>query len=52
MTVKTLSQGRPHEFYDKTREFYFSIGYVALEEFKELWGSLNPCLLMVKYLER
>jgi ribosomal protein S18 acetylase RimI-like enzyme len=50
MTVKTLSQGRPDEFYDKTRAFYLGIGYEPLEEFKTLWDESNPCLLMVKYL--
>lgn len=50
MTVKTLSEGRPDEFYDKTRAFYLGIGYEPLEEFKTLWDESNPCLLMVKYL--
>lgn len=48
LTVKTLSAARPDEFYDKTRKFYESVGFVALEEFKTLWGAHNPCLLMIK----
>ncbi len=50
ITVKTLSEGRPDAFYDKTRAFYLSIGYEALEEFKTLWDESNPCLLMLKNL--
>ncbi|MBT4760874.1 MAG: GNAT family N-acetyltransferase [Bdellovibrionaceae bacterium] len=50
MTVKTLSEGRPDKFYDKTRAFYLGIGYAPLEEFKTLWDESNPCLLMIKYL--
>ena len=50
ITVKTLSEGRPDAFYDRTRAFYLGMGYEALEEFKTLWDKSNPCLLMIKYL--
>lgn len=48
LTVKTLSPSRPNAEYDQTRRFYESVGFVALEEFKTLWGEHNPCLLMIK----
>lgn len=50
LTVKTLSSSHPDEGYRKTREFYRSVGFYPLEEFPELWGKENPCLLMVKKL--
>ena len=50
LTVKTLSPSRPNREYDMTRKFYFSAGFIPLEEFKTLWGEANPCLLMIKPL--
>ncbi len=50
LTVKTLSASHPDKSYAKTRMFYEAIGFVPLEEFKELWGKENPCLFMVKEL--
>ena len=50
LTVKTLSASHPDKGYAKTRKFYESVGFVPLEEFKELWGKENPCLFMVKEL--
>lgn len=34
LTVKTLSPSQPNEEYEKTRQFYQSVGFVPLEEFK------------------
>jgi ribosomal protein S18 acetylase RimI-like enzyme len=48
LQVKTLGPSRPCEHYDRTRRFYESIGFRALEEFKTLWNERNPCLVMVK----
>ncbi len=48
LQVKTLSKSRESEAYRKTRKFYLKMGFTPLEEFKELWGKDNPCLLMVK----
>lgn len=48
LTVKTLSESRPDEGYDKTRRFYLRYGFSPIEEFKTLWGEENPCLMMVK----
>ena len=46
--VKTLSESRENKEYAETREFYYSMGFVPLEEFPTLWDEANPCLLMVK----
>ena len=48
--VKTISASHPDLFYAKTRAFYLAKGFRPLEEFTQLWGKDNPCLLMVKYL--
>jgi len=50
LTVKTLSSSHPDEGYRKIREFYRAVGFYPLEEFPELWGKENPCLLMAKKL--
>ncbi|MBC7456865.1 MAG: hypothetical protein H7235_01205, partial [Bdellovibrionaceae bacterium] len=48
--VKTLSEARAHENYEKTRKFYLKSGFVPIEEFKTLWGEHNPCLMLIKDL--
>lgn len=48
LQVKTLSPTRESEEYRQTRKFYLSLGFTPLEEFKQLWGEDNPCLLLVK----
>lgn len=50
LQVKTLSSTSSDKNYAKTREFYLSIGFEPLEEFKTLWDENNPCLLMIKKL--
>lgn len=52
LTVKTLSESRPNEEYDKTRKFYLRAGFLPLEEFKTLWGEANPCLMLIKTLSK
>ena len=47
--VKTLGPSRPDSYYDKTRDFYYAMGFRPLEENK-LWGDVNPCLIMIKHL--
>ncbi|MCP4711858.1 MAG: GNAT family N-acetyltransferase [Planctomycetes bacterium] len=47
--VKTLGPSRPNEHYERTRGFYFALGFRPLEE-NNLWGEVNPCLIMVKRL--
>jgi GNAT superfamily N-acetyltransferase len=51
LQVKTLSPSHPDEGYARTRAFYQAWGFRPLEEFQELWGEDNPCLLMVKRIE-
>ena len=48
LQVKTLSASHPDTHYEKTRAFYRSVGFVEIEEFPNLWGTANPCLLMIK----
>jgi GNAT superfamily N-acetyltransferase len=49
LEVKTLGPSRPNEHYERTRNFYFALGFRPLEE-NQLWGEVNPCLIMVKHL--
>jgi RimJ/RimL family protein N-acetyltransferase/GNAT superfamily N-acetyltransferase len=51
LTVKTLSELRADENYEKTRHFYLAMGFAPVEVFKTLWGEHNPCLLMIKSIE-
>jgi ribosomal protein S18 acetylase RimI-like enzyme len=51
LSVKTLSESRPNEEYDQTRNFYYGVGFLPVEEFKTLWGEHNPCLLLIKNLK-
>ena len=50
LEVKTLGPSRPNEHYEKTRSFYFALGFRPLEENHVLWGDVNPCLIMIKNL--
>lgn len=50
LTVKTLDEKNPDEFYRRTRLFYQAMGFKPLEVFPLLWDESNPCLFMVKYL--
>jgi GNAT superfamily N-acetyltransferase len=50
LQVKTLSWSMPNESYERTRAFYLGQGFVALEEFPDLWDPGNPCLMLVKSL--
>lgn len=52
LTVKTLSPSRVDEYYDRTRKFYLAHGFIPIEEFKTLWGEHNPCLFLIKKIER
>ena len=49
LQVKTLGSSRTNEFYARTRAFYHAMGFAPLEE-NNLWGEVNPCLIMVKCL--
>ena len=50
LTVKTVAAERSSESYDTTRRFYEAIGFLPVEVFPALWGTDNPCLLMIKSL--
>jgi ribosomal protein S18 acetylase RimI-like enzyme len=50
MQVKTLGPSRPDKGYAGTLAFYGALGYRPLEEFPQIWGEHNPCLIMVKRL--
>ena len=49
LLVKTLGTSHPDSGYARTRHFYDTMGFLALEE-TDLWGEDNPCLFMVKPL--
>lgn len=51
LQVKTQGPARPDPGYEKTRQFYASVGFQPLEEIHGLWAE-NPCLIMVKSLQR
>jgi GNAT superfamily N-acetyltransferase len=48
LTVKTRGPSKPYEPYERTRAFYQAMGFIALEEFTELWDPQNPALMMAK----
>ena len=49
LAVKTLGPSRESRHYAQTRDFYRVMGFHPLEE-TNLWGDVNPCLIMVKHL--
>lgn len=50
LEVKTLDESRESEEYQRTRQFYRSQEFFALETIPEIWGPENPCLVMVRPL--
>jgi len=50
MQVKTLGPSRPDKGYAGTLAFYAAMGFRPLEEFPQIWGENNPCLILVKSL--
>ena len=50
--VKTLAQDAESPAYARTRAFYHAMGFRDLEVFPTLWNEENPCLLLVKAVER
>ncbi|MBP1042930.1 GNAT family N-acetyltransferase [Vagococcus sp. BWB3-3] len=47
LQVKTVAYGKYAE-YDRTVSFYHSQGFTEFEVFPTLWGSENPCQIMIK----
>jgi GNAT superfamily N-acetyltransferase len=52
LMVKTLASSHPDPHYARTRKFYFSAGFRPLDEYAQIWGERNPCLIMVKSLAK
>ncbi|MHB1356914.1 MAG: GNAT family N-acetyltransferase [Anaerolineae bacterium] len=52
LQVKTLGPSCPDEGYARTRAFYWAMGFRPLEEFTQIWDERNPCLIMVRNLDR
>ncbi len=50
LQVKTLGSSNDDANYAKTRAFYAAMGFRPLEEFSQIWGENNPCLILVKKL--
>jgi ribosomal protein S18 acetylase RimI-like enzyme len=50
--VKTLSEIVKDENYGKTKKFYEKIGFNELLTLTEMWDEKNPCLIMIKLLEK
>lgn len=52
LTVKTLAETVKNEAYANTRSFYARQGFIPLEVFPDLWGATNPCLMLVKLIDK
>jgi len=50
LTVKTLSPEVDDIFYERTRNFYLSVGFHPIETFPQIWDEANPCLLMGMFI--
>jgi len=50
LQVKTFGPSGVSKEYEGTRAFYFSLGYLPLEERTDIWGPDDPCLISVKPL--
>ena len=48
ITVKTLSSSIDYEPYEKTRQFYSSMGFVPIEELPNLSDPENPMVMLLK----
>lgn len=51
LQVKTLNEGISPD-YDRTIRYYKSCGFSKLEVFPLLWDEHNPCLVLVKKIEK
>lgn len=47
--VKTVQMGR-YEEYDRTNQFYLSLGFKEFEVFPTLWDEWNPCQIYIMAL--
>ena len=51
MQVKTVRYGKYPE-YDRTNDFYRSMGFMEFEVFPTLWDKANPCQVYVKAVRK
>jgi GNAT superfamily N-acetyltransferase len=51
LQVKTFGPSGDSAEYERTRAFYEAVGFIPLEELRQLWGPENPCLILVMPLE-
>ena len=51
LQVKTLGPSHPDFNYRNTRKFYLAQDFLPLEE-NFLWGKTNPCLILIKTLNK
>jgi len=49
LQVKTVQMGR-YESYDRTNQFYLSLGFKEFEVFPTLWDEWNPCQVYIMSL--
>lgn len=49
LQVKTVQMGK-YEEYDRTNQFYLSLGFKEFEVFPTLWDAGNPCQIYVMSL--
>ena len=49
LQVKTVQMGK-YEEYDRTNQFYLSLGFKEFEVFPTLWDEWNPCQIYVMSL--
>lgn len=50
LQVKTVQMGK-YENYDRTNQFYLSLGFREFEVFPDLWDPWNPCQVYVMSLK-
>ena len=50
LQVKTVAE-ESNKDYDRTNVFYRSLGFKKLEIFPQLWGSQNPCQILIKKID-
>lgn len=52
LSVKTLADTVENIAYANTRKFYARQGFIPLEVFPDLWDMANPCIMLIKILDR
>lgn len=52
LAVKTLDESADYEPYDRTRNFYSKYGFMPIGVYEKIWNRENPCLLMVKVIDK